>query len=406
MNEEGAIIMETTPPLSRTNDPAEAAVILAGLQKKKEEGELCLYPGCLNARQPATGKSGRRRGYCAQEEHNITTAFQERQRLKALVDSAAQESSTPAGKSIPTTLKDSVISHMLHLLEEMPQYLAALREIGDPELVLAQLQEVEDRANLRIAEAEGRVSTERSLRLAAEKAQEEAEGETRAAQETAVEAIQAMEEAEERARLQAEEAEQRIAQIQTEKEQAIAGVRDETTRQIEEIQRQAREAIAQAQAATTEALELARKADLRANTAETEARVQIAAAERLVNEMNATLERERGEAHTQLERLRSELSEAHKQFETERTAFRTELERLQQALADAGKRAEEERSEAHNNLENERAEVQRLRQALMEERQRTEQANQRADRLATVADELREKLLPIQGKEQEEPRQQ
>jgi hypothetical protein len=146
VNEEGATTIDTTP-LPKTNDPAEAAAILAGLQEKKEAGVLCLYPGCLNARQPATGKSGRRRGYCALEEHNISTAFQERQRLKALVDGAAEESPAPVGKGSPTTLRDSVISHILRLLEEMPQYLTVLREIGDPELVLSQLQEAEDQVS-------------------------------------------------------------------------------------------------------------------------------------------------------------------------------------------------------------------------------------------------------------------
>src|SRR2546428_2451314 len=140
----------------RTNDPAEAAAILAGLQEKKEAGLLCLYPGCLNERQPSTGKSGRRKGYCSLEEHNITTAFQERQRLKALVEGTAQESSPPAGKGSPTTLKGSIISHILHLQEEMPQYLTVLREIGDPDLVLSQIQIAEDQASIRIAEAEGR----------------------------------------------------------------------------------------------------------------------------------------------------------------------------------------------------------------------------------------------------------
>ncbi len=396
--------MDTTP-VAKTNDPAEAAAILAGLQEKKEAGEFCLYPGCRNPRQAPTGKSGRRRGYCALEEHNISTAFQERQRLKSLVDGAAQESSEPAGKSSPTTLKDSVIGHMLRLLEEMPQYLTALREIGDPELVLAQLQEVEDQAKVRIGEAEGRVSTERSLRLAAEKARETAERESRAAQETAEEAIRAMEEAEERARLQLEEAEQRIEGILAEKEQAIAGVQDEATRQIEEAQRLAREAIAQAQAVASEAQELARTEGIRANTAETEARVRIAVAERLVDEANATLERERAEAHSQRERLLGELHETRKQSERERSELRAEIERLRRALEDALKRAEAERSEASATLERERTEVGRLRETLTEERQRTDQANQRADRLAAVADGLREQLVLARSKEQEEPKQ-
>jgi len=390
-------------PLSRTNDPAEAAVILAELQKKKEAGDFCLYPGCHNPRQAATGKIGRRRGYCVLEEHNITTAFQERQRLKALVDSAAQESSAPASKASPKTLKDSVIGHILRLLEEMPQYLAALREIGDPELVLAQLQEVEDRANIRIAEVEGRVSAERSLRLVAENARETAEGESRAAQETAEEAIRAMEEAEERARLQVEEAEQRIAEILAEKDLAIAGVQDEATHRIEEIQRQAGEAIAQAQEATNAALEQARTEGIRANTAETEARMQIAAAERLVNEANTNLERERAEARSQREQLLGQLNDTRKQGEQERLELHTEIERLRHALEDALRRAEAERSEAGASLERERTEVGRLREALTEERQRTEQVNQRADRLATVADGLREQLVLIQGKKREEP---
>lgn len=397
--------MEPTQ-LPRTSDPDEAAAILAGLQEKKEAGILCLYPGCLNERQPSTGKSGRRKGYCALEEHNITTAFQERQRLKALVEGVAQESSSPAGKGSPTILKGSIISHILHLQEEMSQYITALREIGDPDLFLAQIQVVEDQASIRIAEAEGRVNAERSLRLAAEKAREEAEGESQEAKETAEAAIQEMEEVQERAQLQLGEAERRIAEILVEKERAIALAQAEAQRQIEEIQAQAREAIDQAQAATTQALEQARKADIRTNTAETEARVQIAAAERSVSEANATLERERAEARTQLERLQGELTDAREQFETERIEFRTEVGRLRQDLTDAGKRSEVERNEAHTTLERERAEVGRLRQDLAEERQRTEQANQRADRLARVADELREKMMQIQGKEQVEPKEQ
>jgi len=397
--------MEPTQ-LPRTNDSDEAAAILAGLQEKKEAGLLCLYPDCLNERQPSTGKSGRRKGYCSLEEHNITTAFQERQRLKALVEGTAQESSPPAGKGSPTTLKGSIISHILHLQEEVPQYLTALREIEDPDLVLSQIQAVEDQASARIADAEGRVSTERSLRLAAEKARETAESESREAKETAESAIEEMEEAEERARRQAEEAERQITEIQAEKNRAIDQVQAETQRQLEEIQRQAREAIAQAQTATDEALVQAREADMRANTAETEARERVAAAERLVSEANANLERERAEAHTQTERLQVELADTRKQTETERNAFRTEMERLRQDLTDARRLAEAGRSEAHTNLERERAEVGRLRQDLTEERQRTEQVTQRADRLAAVTDELRAQLLQIQTKEKGEPKQQ
>src|SRR6266536_4564475 len=119
--------MEPTQ-LPRTNDSDEAAAILAGLEEKKEAGLLCLYPGCLNERQPSTGKSGRRKGYCSLEEHNITTAFQERQRLKALVEGTAQESSPPAGKGSPTTLKGSIISEICRLLWQNPAHYASQTE--------------------------------------------------------------------------------------------------------------------------------------------------------------------------------------------------------------------------------------------------------------------------------------
>lgn len=387
--------------LVRTTDPGEAAEILAGLQAKKEAGLLCLFPGCLNERQPATGKSGRRRGYCALEEHNIATAYQERQRLKTLVEGATQESAPPVGKSSPPTLRDSVISHMLRLLEEMPQYLALLREIGDPDLVLSQLEAAASQATIQVAEAEGRVTAERSLRLASERAREQAVGEAREAQETTAAALQAMEEAEERARVQAREDEQRMAEIQRETTLAISQVQEEARLQIEAIQTQAAEAIDQAQAATSEALERASRAEIRANTAEIEARVQITAAERLVGEVNATLERERTTASAQLAQLRGELAAARELLEEERSEFRAEMGRLRQDLTEAGRRAEAERRE-----------VERLRQELAEERSRTQEANrragqatERADQLARVADELRDKMLQIQGKGNEEPGQ-
>src|SRR5260370_26547397 len=79
----------------RTNNPTEAAAILAGLQEKKEAGALCLYPGCPNERQPATGKSGRPKGTCSLEEHNSSSGFQKPQRPKALFAATAQEPSSP-----------------------------------------------------------------------------------------------------------------------------------------------------------------------------------------------------------------------------------------------------------------------------------------------------------------------
>src|SRR5260370_19901976 len=297
----------------RTNNPSEAAAILAALQEKKEAGVLCLYPGCPNERQPATGKSGRRKGYCSLEEHNITTAFQERQRLKALVAETAQESSSPADKRSPTTLHDSIMSLILHL-EKAPSYLAELRAIGNPDLALSKSRAAEDQASIRIAEAEGQASEERSRRLAAEKAREEAEGEAQEAKEAAEAAIGEMEAAAERARLQREEAEQQMTELQAEKDSAIVQVQAEAVLQKEEIERQAREAIAKAEAATAQAQTQAREDETRAHDAETNARSQSTTADQLVTEARATLERERAE----VDRLPEELASIPKQAEADR----------------------------------------------------------------------------------------
>lgn len=135
-------------------------------------------------------------------------------------------------------------------------------------------------------------------------------------------------------------------------------------------------------------------AESRATAAEVEARTQTAAAERLVREANANLERERAE----VARGRNELADIRQQAEVERAESRTAMERLRNELAGARKQIEAERAESSINLERERKEVDRLRSELTETRRHTEQAVQRADKLAALADELRAQLVQAQAK--------
>jgi colicin import membrane protein len=344
-------------------DPQAAAAILAGLAEKDADETICRYPTCREPRQIATG-TGRPSAYCGNPEHTAVTNHRARQQLKAIATGATPEApskrDTLAGITQVESLRQSVIGGMLQLQVTLERYVSMLTEIADPDISVAQIQAVQDQAAAKIAEALQNVSTERSLRLAAEAARQTALQNAQAEHEAAELAINQMEEAEARRIRQIEEAEQQLAQIQAEKESAIAQVQAEAQRQREEIETRAQEAIAQAQAQAQTAQAQAREAETRAHDAQTNARTQVETAERLVTEARATLERERAE----VDRLREELASAHK-------------------------RAETDRMEARANLERERAEVDRLREELASTRKR-------ADQLGALADELRTQLVQLQ----------
>ncbi len=344
-------------------DPQAAAAILAGLAEKDADETICRYPTCREPRQIATG-TGRPSAYCGNPEHTAVTNHRARQQLKAIATGATPEApskrDTLAGITQVESLRQSVVGGMLQLQVTLERYVNMLTEIADPDISVAQIQAVQDQAAAKIAEALQNVSTERSLRLAAEAARQTALQNAQAEHEAAELAINQMEEAEARRLRQIEEVEQHMTEIQAEKDSAIAQVQAEGQRQIEEIQRQAREAIAQAQTQTAKAEAEAREASTRAHDAETHARTQRETAERLVNEARASLERER-----------------------------SEVDRLRQEVAETRKLAEAERNEFHTTLERERSEVDRLREELSTTRKR-------ADQLGALADELRTQLVQLQ----------
>lgn len=387
-------------------EPTAAAGLLAALAEKDLDESRCRYPTCSEPRQVAAG-SGRPSAYCGNPEHNAVSNHRARQQLKSIAAGAVPEGAVKreqpgaVGVVLVESLRGSVVGGILHLQTNLERYLAALSELADPDIVAAQIQAALDQAESRIAEAQLSLSSERSLRLAAEGARQSALEEAQAERDAAEEAIRRMEEAETGLRLLQEQTRQQITEILAERDATVERVQTEMQGKIEQILQQTREAVARAEAETAEALQQARNADIRATAAETEARVQTAAAERLVIEANANLQRERDE----VARLLQELADLRKQIEVERAESRMEMERLRGELVGVRRQIEDERTENRSNLERERKEVDRLRSELREARLHTEQAVQRADKLAELTDELRTQLVQAQAKTQQNPTQ-
>ncbi len=383
--------MSTDPTLPR--DASAAAEVLATLVVKDQDDAVCRYPTCDHPRKPETG-TGRPSAYCDNPEHTAVSNHRARASLKQLASGGTPEATIkreqPAAGVVPVeSLRSSVLQAMTQLQSGLERYVSTLVEIADPDLSAAQIQSIMDQANARIADAQQAVSTERSLRLAAESASGAARQEAQAEREAAETAIERMEEAEARTQRIQEEAEQHIAAVQTERDETIERVRREAQQQIEEAFRQAKQEVTEAEAATAAAHMEARQAEGRAHDAEVDARTRIATAEQLVREAAATLERERSE----VDRLRGELATT---------------------IAEARTRAEADRAEAAALLKRERSEVDRLRGELVtmttstREQAATDRSEMdrlrgelaasrtRADQLAALSDDLRRQVMEKQ----------
>ena len=360
---------------SLPKDAIAAAEILFALKEKDKDESLCRYPTCHNLRQVTTG-TGRPSAYCQNPEHTAVTNHRARQQLRATVATTTtetpsrQENGASTGMIQSESLRQSVMHGILQLQSNLERYITHLTEIADPDISAAQMQATLDRAETRIAEAQQSVSTEHSLRLAAEAALLAAQEEARTEREAAEQAIQRMEEAEAVAYSLKEEMETRIANIQAERNATIDHMRVEIQQRIEEVEQQASEVVTEARLAVTTAQEKARIAEVRAHDAETEAHTRTAMAEQVVRETRTSVERERAE----VDRLRAELADGRTHNEIDRT-------------------------EARTNLERERTEVERLRTELAA-------THKRADHLATLADDLRTQLVQAQIIDREKPHQQ
>lgn len=367
-----------------TIDPVQAASILATLETKDET--LCRYPICQELRQASTG-TGRPAVYCSDPDHNAVTSHRARQQLKATAaletqqETPAKRESAPHPASAPVeSLRNSVLGRITLLQGDLERYVSVLVEMSDPDVIAAQIRSALDQAETRIAEAVQNASTERSLRLSAENASVAARNEAQAERDAAELAISHMEDAEAKTLRVIEETKQQIIATQVERDETIMRVRDEAQHQIEETLQQTKKTIAKAEDAMATAKDEAQQANTRAHDAEVDAHSRIETAERLVSEANATLDRER----TEVDRLRQELSDT---------------------IAESRRQLEATHADSVSSSERERVERERLWNELVYTRKQLEQVTDRADKLATTNDTLRDKLLENQTRPREQPQQ-
>lgn len=337
-------------------DPAIAAAILASLATKDEA--QCRYPLCEELRQDAAGP-GKPPMYC--ERHTALSAHRARAQLKAIaaqsLPSVASGNSAQITASETSLMQDSVLSTMRRLHDDMEHYMEALVSLVDPGFIASQIQAAQDEATARIAEAEARVNTERSQRLAAETKATLAAEEARAGQEAAEEALARMEETEAALEALKVETEQRLSELMTLQDEAIERIQGQAEAKTKEVEAEARAAIEEAKIETAQAVTRAEEAREEASKA-TSAQAQ---AERLAAEVREALGRERAE----VERLRKEINEAKEE---------------------ARLRAEADRAFHREAMGHERAEIDRLRKELGEARAEVSQTIARTE-------ELRDQLL-------------
>ncbi len=388
--------------ITQIKDSAVAARILEDLAEKDLNETICRYPTCQQPRvAPGTGRPS---AYCDNKEHTALNNHRARQALKTLALNKPQaeaegtdESSSPVMTIHQVeSLRGSVVTGMMQLQGNLERYLETLKTIADPDIASAQMQAATARLDSRLADMQERLSTEISLRLAADASRQAAQEESTSSKDAADLAIKKMEEAEARTLHIQEEAAQQLATLTEETEQQIASARRDAQHAIEVVEQEAKAAVEQAQAET-------QKAQRQAQEAEMNARTQVAAAERSVQEAQKTLEQERAE----VQRLRSDLADTRNQANTDRDQAqkaleqeRAEVQRLRATLAQVQAQANTDRDQAQKALEQERAEVQRLRAELARIEGQRDQATKRGDQLAAENDELRKKQVPSTPKEQ------
>jgi len=329
--------------------------------------------------------------YCGDPLHTALKNFRARAYLEDMakgLSSASLETELPVTTVAVQLLRDKTIAELDRFSGQLGLYMAALRELADPDIAAAQIEAAGHRADALIAAAHETVETERSLRLTAEHTRDTAQRDAQDARGETTRAIARWQESEERAQHQQEEFERQIARRQREHEETLEAIRVEAQNQIERVKQQASKDIALAQAATVAAQEETRAANVRAHDAEVEARLRVESAEQLAASAQDALKREQQE----VERLRLErdaqASEARKRLEENRTE-------IQQLRAEQLAAAEEARRRA----EDDRHEIKQLRENLA-------RAIQRADDLADSNGQLLAQLMQIQMAEQEKPEQQ
>lgn len=348
-------------------DAVTAQHILDDLVMKDQNGQICRYPTCSKPRKPSEN-GGKPPAYCDNPLHTPQRNLRARDYLKDLakgLSPVSLETEQAATSVMVQSLRGQVLSDLERFSSHLGLYVAALRELSDPDIVAAQIEAAQYRADAQIAVAQETAETERSLRLSAEQSRDTALQDAQTARDQLTIAHTKMQEAETRAKQQQEAYELHITTLQEEHDQALETIHVETQQKLKAIQLQSDQAIAQARDATIRAEEEARRANMRAHDAETESRSRIESANLLVSEAQATLRREQEE----VQRLRLERDEAAAEARTRAKADRTEILQLRTTLTEA-------RSDARTRAEDDRKEIQRLRESVDATTRRAEELAQ------------------------------
>jgi len=371
---------------SLPKDSEKAQQVLEALVIKDQDERICRYPTCPERRK-ISEKGGKPPVYCDNPLHTPQRNLRARNYLEDLAKGLSPvvlETEQPVTSVVVQSLRGHVLTSLDRFSDHLGLYVAALRELTDPDIAAAQIEAAQHRADALIAAAQEKVETERSLRLSAENSRDTAQRDAQAARDEAALALEKMHESETRAQQQQEADALQIATLQEEHERVIETIHAEAQQRVEEIQRQADQDMTRAHDATATAQEEAQNARMRTHDAETEARMQIERANLLVAEAQATLRREQEEVL----RLRQERDDAATEAHTRADADRHEILQLRtaltQAIADGRTRAEDDRTE-----------MQRLRQSV-------DAATRRADELARANDALRTQLLEARQEKPEE----
>jgi len=372
---------------SLPKDPEKAQQILEALVIKDQDERICRYPTCPEHRK-ISEKGGKPPVYCDNPLHTPQRNLRARGYLEDLAKGLSPvtlETEQPVTSVVVQSLRGHVMTSLDRFSDHLGLYVAALRELTDPDMAAAQIEAAQHRADALIAAAQAKVETERSLRLAAENSRDTAQRDAQAARDEAALALEKMHGSETRAQQQEEAYTLQIATLQQEHERAIETIRAEAQQRVEEIQRQADQAMTRAQNATATAEEEAQLARMRAHDAVTETRMQIERANHLVAEAQATLRREQEEVL----RLRQERDDAVADARTRAETDRKEIQQIREALTRAN-------LDAHTRADDDRTEIQRLRESL-------NVAIMRADDLARANDGLRTQLLQETQREKGKP---
>lgn len=380
--------MATDPSLPK--DPASAAALVEQLARKDQDLAVCRYPTCYERRRPPE-KGGKPPAYCGNPLHTPLRSSRARAEIADLakgLPSASLETEEPASTATVRSLRDVVLARLEQFQDHLGLYLAAIREVSDPDIASAQIEAANQRANASASVAQETAETERALRLSAEHARTTAQEDAQAARSETTLAVAKMHEAEERARQEREEHERLLAEHQQEHERALETLRLDTKQRIEAISQQAANESAQAQARTATAEEEARQAQVRARDAEVEARARVESVEHRLAEIQRVLRREQDE----IGRLRQERDTRETEAQLRAESDRKEIQHLRTELAAAISQARDQTAE-------DRQEITRLREHLVT-------VTRRADDLAIANDALHVQLLKSQQRTQKRPKKQ